>query len=70
MVSVPVIITVYGHMVQAGNIATANHKYNHKYNNISGVSPYMYACYNTYQAITFAPGGGNIIVLLLIFLNL
>ena len=41
MVSVPVIITVYGHMVQAGNIATANHKYNHKYNNISGVSPQM-----------------------------
>ena len=32
MVSVPIIITVYGHMVQAGNIA-------HKYNNISGVSP-------------------------------
>ena len=33
MVSVLIIITVYGHMVQAGNIATANHKYN----NISGV---------------------------------
>ena len=28
MVSVPIIITVYGHMVQAGNLATANHKYN------------------------------------------
>ena len=28
MVSVRIIITVYGHMVQAGNIVTANHKYN------------------------------------------
>ena len=37
MVSVAIIITVYGHMVQAGNIATANHKYN----NISGVSLQM-----------------------------
>ena len=46
MVSVRIIITVYGHMIQAGNIAMANHKYN----NISGVlSPQMSACYNTYH---------------------
>ena len=28
IISVPIIITVYGHTVCAGNIATANHKHN------------------------------------------